>query len=45
MTTNNDQCHHSLFGCHVAVSNVAPGFCVKWMIGRGEVSLLTVAHC
>ena len=38
------QCCHSSFGCHVTVSNVAPGFCVEDMIGRGEVSLLTLAH-
>ena len=37
-------CCHSSFGCHVTVGNVAPGFCVEDMIGRGEVSLLTLAH-
>ena len=39
------QCWHLLFGCHIAVGDMAPGFCVKEMIGRGEVSLLTWAHC
>jgi len=45
MTTNDNQCHCLLFGCHVAVGNVAPGFCVKKMIGRGEMSLLTLDYC
>ena len=31
--TNDD--HHSLFGCHIAVSNVAPGFCVNKINERG----------
>jgi len=34
---------HSLFGCHVTVGDVAPGFCVRYVSG-GEVSLLTSAH-
>ena len=25
-TTNDDQCRRSSFGCHVAISDVAPGF-------------------
>ena len=25
-TTNDDQCRHSSFGCHVAISDLAPGF-------------------
>ena len=25
-TTNENQCHHSLFGCHIAAGDVAPGF-------------------
>jgi len=33
----------SLFGCHVAVGDVATGFCVRYVSG-GEVSLLTSAH-
>ena len=33
----------SLFGCHVAVGDVAPGFCVRYVSG-GEVSLLTSAR-
>jgi len=35
--------HRSSFGCHVAVSNMAPGFCVRYVSGR-EVSLLTSAR-
>ena len=35
--------HCSLFGGHIAVSNMAPGFCVRYVSG-GEVSLLTSAH-
>jgi len=35
--------HRSLFGCHVAVGDVAPGFCVRYVSG-GEVSLLTSAR-
>ena len=33
-TTNDDQCRRSLFGCHIAISDVAPGFrmvvLVRW---------------
>jgi len=31
---------HSLFGCHIAVSNVAPGFCMRDVSG-----VLTLASC
>ena len=27
--TNDDQCHHSLFSCHVTDCDVAPGFCIN----------------
>ena len=33
----------SSFGCHVAVGDVAPGFCVRY-VSWGEVSLLTSAR-
>ena len=34
-TMNNNQCRHSSFGCHVAISDVAPGFrMVIWVRGR-----------
>jgi len=36
---NDDKCQSLLFGCHVAVSDVAPEFCVREMGGGGEVSL------
>ena len=33
-TTNDDQCRRSSFGCHVAISDVAPGFrMVIWVHG------------
>jgi len=35
--------HRSSFGCHVAVGDVAPGFCVRYVSGE-EVSLLTSAR-
>jgi len=44
MMAHDDQCRCSSFGCHVTVSDMAPGFCVKEMMGRGEVRLLTWAH-
>ena len=25
-TTNDNQCHHLSFGCHITISDVAPGF-------------------
>ena len=28
-TTNDDQCHCSSFGCHIADGNMAPGFHMK----------------
>jgi hypothetical protein len=43
MTMTNDECHSSL-GCHVAVSNMAPGFHIRQMTGR-QVSLLTWGRC
>jgi len=36
--------HCSSFGCHIAVGNLAPGFCVRYVSG-GEVSLLTSDCC
>ena len=36
---------HSSFGCHVADSDVAPGFHVRGMSGRRKMSWLTSAHC
>jgi len=41
MTTNNDRCHCSLFGCHVAISDVAPGFRVNREMERGGCVGLT----
>jgi len=29
-------CCCSLFGCHIADSDMAPGFCIEEMIGRGR---------
>ena len=43
-SNDNEQCCGSLSGCHVADSNMAPGFDVREMNG-GEVSCLTSAHC
>jgi len=37
--------HHLLFGWHIAVSDMAPGFHVREINGEGgEVTLLTLAH-
>jgi len=41
---NDDKCWSSSFGCHVAVSDVAPEFRVREMGGGGEVSL-PCTHC
>ena len=30
----NHEHHHLLFGCHIAVGDMAPGFCVKKRNGR-----------
>jgi hypothetical protein len=40
---NNDE-YSSSFGCHVAVRDVAPGFCVRKINGGGEMSLLWTSH-
>jgi len=42
---NNDdeQHHHSSFGCHITISDEAPGFSVREMDG-GEVTCLTSAR-
>jgi len=33
---NDDECHSLLFGCHVAVGDMAPEFHVreKWVVGE-----------
>ena len=40
----NVSCHSS-FGCHITVSDVAPGFRVRGMSGRRKMSWLTLACC
>jgi len=32
--TNNNQCHHLLFGCHITDCDVAPGFHIKELISE-----------
>jgi len=38
MMTNDDQCRHSLFGCHIADGDVAPDSDVKNELGGGDVN-------
>jgi len=38
----NSEIHRLSFGCHVAVGNVAPGFCIRDVSGgRGELAHLS----
>jgi len=44
MTTNDDQCRRSSFGCHVAAGDVTPVSDVKKRTGGGDVSAHLAFH-